>query len=82
MKAACLNLDSPAFFTKWLIDLCVRFATDDGGFGDVAPHISIVGFGNTGWADSGIVCNWQDVQASTGTRGWCNCITALVRYMN
>ena len=63
MKTACLNLDSPAFFTKWLTDLCQDSQREDGGFGDVAPHVNIVGFGNTGWADAGVVCNWQMVPA-------------------
>jgi alpha-L-rhamnosidase len=59
MKTACLNMDAPAFFTKWLVDLCEDSQNDQGGFGDVAPYINIVGFGNTGWSDAGVVCNWQ-----------------------
>jgi len=59
MKTACLNLDAPAFFTKWLVDLCQDSQRADGAFGDVAPHINIVSHGNTGWSDAGPVCNWQ-----------------------
>lgn len=59
MKTACFNLDAPAFFTKWLIDLCEDSQRADGAFGDVAPHVKVVHHGNTGWSDAGPVCNWQ-----------------------
>jgi len=59
MKTACLNMDAPGFYTKWLVDLCDDSQRADGAFGDVAPHISIVGYGNTGWTDAGEVCNWR-----------------------
>jgi alpha-L-rhamnosidase len=81
MKTACLNLDSPAFFTKWLTDLCQDSQREDGGFGDVAPHISIVSFGNTGWADAGVVCNWQMYKLYGDTRVAQRHYPALVRYM-
>ena len=68
MKTACLNLDSPAFFTKWLTDLCQDSQREDGGLGDVAPHVNIVGFGNTGWADAGLVCNWRMYEMYGDTR--------------
>ncbi len=82
MKTACLNLDSPAFFTKWLTDLCQDSQREDGGLGDVAPHVSIVGFGNTGWADAGVVCNWQMYQLYGDTRVVQRHYPALVRYMD
>jgi alpha-L-rhamnosidase len=81
MKTACFNLDSPGFFTKWLIDLCQDSQNDAGGFGDVAPHINIVSFGNTGWADSGLVCNWQMYQMYGDTRVIEKHYPALERYM-
>ena len=68
MKTACLNMDAPAFYTKWLIDLCDDSQRADGAFGDVAPHISIVGYGNTGWSDSGPVCNWRMYEMYGDTR--------------
>ncbi len=82
MKTACLNLDSPAFFTKWLTDLCQDSQRDDGGFGDVAPHVNVVGFGNTGWADSGVVCNWRMYEMYGDTRVVEQHYPALVRYMD
>jgi alpha-L-rhamnosidase len=81
MKTACLNLDAPAFFTKWLVDLCQDSQNAQGGFGDVAPHINVVGFGNTGWADSGLVCNWQMYQLYGDTRVVRQHYPALLRYM-
>lgn len=81
MKAASFNLDGPAFWTKWLIDLCEDSQNDQGGFGDVAPHISIVGFGNTGWADSGLVCNWRMYELYGDTRVIARHYPALERYM-
>ncbi len=68
MKTACLNLDAPGFYTKWLIDLCDDSQRADGAFGDVAPHLGIVGFGNTGWSDAGPVCNWRMYEMYGDTR--------------
>lgn len=59
MKTACLNLDAPGFYTKWLLDLCQDSQRADGAFGDVAPHVNVVSYGNTGWSDAGPVCNWR-----------------------
>lgn len=81
MKTACLNLDSPAFFTKWLTDLCQDSQRADGGFGDVAPHVDVVGFGNTGWADAGLVCNWQMIEMYGDTRVVRQHYPTMVRYM-
>jgi alpha-L-rhamnosidase len=81
MKTACLNLDAPGFFTKWLVDLCDDSQNDQGGFGDVAPHINVVGFGNTGWADSGIVCNYRMYEMYGDTRVLARHYAELERYM-
>ncbi len=82
MKTACLNLDSSAFFTKWLIDLCQDSQREDGALGDVAPHVNVVGFGNTGWADAGPVCNWRMYEMYGDTRVVRQHYPALVRYMD
>lgn len=82
MKTACFNMDSPGFFTKWLTDLCDDSQREDGGLGDVAPHVNIVGFGNTGWADAGVVCNWQMYQLYGDTRVVRRHYPALLRYMD
>src|SRR5512143_3449483 len=64
------------------MDLCEDSQRADGGFGDVAPHISIVGYGNTGWSDSGVVCNWQMYKLYGDTRVVRQHYPALVRYMD
>jgi alpha-L-rhamnosidase len=81
MKTACLNLDAPAFYTKWLVDLCQDSQRADGGFGDVAPHLSVVSHGNTGWSDSGPVCNWRMFELYGDTRVLETHYPALVRHM-
>lgn len=82
MKTACLNMDAPAFFTKWITDLCQDSQNEQGAFGDVAPHIKIVGFGNTGWADAGLVCNLQMFNLYGDTQILQNHYRSLVRYMD
>lgn len=59
MKTACINMNSPAFYTKWLRDLCDDSQREDGAFGDVAPHIDSTKYGNTGWTDAGPICAWR-----------------------
>ncbi len=81
MKTACLNLDAPGFYTKWLVDLCQDSQRADGAFGDVAPHVSIVGYGNTGWSDAGPVCNWLMYEMYGDTRVLAEHYEALVRHM-
>ncbi len=81
MKTACLNLDAPGFYTKWLIDLCQDSQRADGGFGDVAPHVSIVGYGNTGWSDAGPVCNWRMYEMYEDPRVLAAHFDSLVRHM-
>ncbi len=58
-NAATYNMDSAAFYTKWIRDLnlCQRA---DGAYPHIAPNPfgnhSWVSEGVTGWADAGIVC--------------------------
>ncbi len=82
MKTACLNMDSPAFYTKWLDDLCLDSQAKNGGFDDVAPGLSEVHFGNTGWSDSGPVCNWRMFEMYDDTRVMRRDYPALARYMD
>lgn len=82
MKTACLNMDAPAFYTKWLRDLCEDSQRADGGFGDVAPHVSVVSFGNTGWSDAGPVCNWRMYELYGDTRVLEQHYGSLVRHMD
>jgi alpha-L-rhamnosidase len=81
MKTACLNMDAPAFYTKWLRDLCADSQNEAGGFGDVAPHFRSVGFGNTGWTDAGPVCVWRMYEMYGDERVMAEHYPALVRHM-
>ena len=58
-KAAAFNRDIAPFYTKWLVDLVQDSQNDAGMFGDVAPHLSMVGFGNAAWEDAGVVCTYR-----------------------
>jgi alpha-L-rhamnosidase len=80
MKTACFNMDAPGFYTKWLVDLCDDSQRADGALGDVAPHVSIVSHGNTGWSDSGPVCNWRMYEMYGDTRVLEQHYAALVRH--
>ena len=51
-------------------------------FGDVAPHVSIVSYGNTGWSDAGPVCNWRMYEMYGDTRVLGRHYDALVRHMD
>lgn len=82
MKTACLNQDAASFYTKWLADLCEDTQRADGGFGDVAPHINLVGFGNTGWTDAGPICAWRMFEMYGDTRALERHYAALVRHMD
>lgn len=82
MKTACLNMDAPGFYTKWLADLCQDSQRADGGFGDVAPHVNVVGYGNTGWTDAGEVCNWRMYELYGDTHVLKQHYPALLRHMD
>ena len=61
LRAATLNCDVHAFFTKWLIDL-VDGQRPDGQFPMVAP-VKVAGDdGGPGWADAGVICPWTIYQ--------------------
>jgi alpha-L-rhamnosidase len=82
MKTACFNMDASAFYTKWLRDLCEDSQREDGGFGDVAPHISVVGYGNTGWSDAGPICAWRMYEMYGDRRVLAEHYPALVKHMD
>jgi hypothetical protein len=58
VRTATLNCDVQAFFTKWLVDLCVDGQRADGQFPCVAP-VKVAGpDGGPAWADAGVICPW------------------------
>jgi len=57
IRAATLNTDVQAFFTKWLVDL-EDGQRGDGQFPMVAP-VKVAGDdGGPAWADAGVICPW------------------------
>jgi alpha-L-rhamnosidase len=57
VRAASLNADIQAFFTKWLVDLDDGQRAD-GQFPMVAP-VKVAGDdGGPAWADAGVICPW------------------------
>jgi len=57
IRTACMNTDTHAFFTKWLVDLADAQRAD-GQFPRVAPVKTGNNDGGPAWADAGIICPW------------------------
>ncbi len=57
IRAACMNTDVQAFFTKWLTDLADAQRAD-GQFPMVAPLRVAGDDGGPAWADAGVICPW------------------------
>ena len=57
IRAACMNADVQAFFTKWLVDLADAQRAD-GQFPMVAPLKVAGDDGGPAWADAGVICPW------------------------
>ncbi len=60
-RAATLNCDVEAFFTKWLVDLDDGQRAD-GQFPMVAPVKVAGNDGGPAWADAGVICPWTIYQ--------------------
>lgn len=61
IRAAALNTDVQAFFTKWLVDV-TDAQRADGQFPMVAP-VKVAGDdGGPAWADAGVICPWTIYQ--------------------
>ncbi len=58
LRAAALNTDVHAFFTKWLVDLDEDGQRADGQFPCVAPVVVAGPDGGPAWADAGVLCPW------------------------
>ena len=82
MKTACFNLDSPAFYTKWLVDVCDDAQRADGAFCDVVPPLHEVDYGNAGWSDVAPLCNWRMFEMYDDTRVLRQHYPALLKYVD
>jgi alpha-L-rhamnosidase len=60
-RTACFNMDTAAFFTKWMQD--IRDAQlPNGAFSDVTPRIVVMNPGSPAWADAGVIIPWTIYQ--------------------
>lgn len=66
-NTAAFNMDTSAFFTKWLVDIADA-QEEDGSFTDVAPSRVYTRFapngpkGAPGWGDAGVIIPWRMYQ--------------------
>jgi alpha-L-rhamnosidase len=67
IRAATLNEDVQAFFTKWLLDV-QDAQRADGEFTMVAPAKIAGDGGGPAWADAGVICPWTLYQVYGDTR--------------
>ncbi|NJL30636.1 MAG: hypothetical protein HC898_02820 [Phycisphaerales bacterium] len=56
IRTACFNMDSAAFYSKWLTDLSDA-QLPDGDYTKVAPDY-MKSEGGPGWSDAGVICPW------------------------
>jgi alpha-L-rhamnosidase len=61
VRTSCTNMDTAAFFTKWMIDV-EDAQHDSGAFTNVSPDI-INEEGSPAWADAGVIVPWTMYQA-------------------
>jgi alpha-L-rhamnosidase len=67
IRAATLNEDVQAFFTKWLVDV-QDAQRADGEYPTVAPLKVAEDDGGPAWADAGVICPWTIYQVYGDTR--------------
>jgi len=66
-STACFNMDTAAFFTKWVQD--IRDAQlPNGAFSDVTPRVVVITPGSPAWADAGVIVPWTIYQCYGDTR--------------
>ena len=66
-RTACFNMDTGAFFTKWMQDV-EDAQTPEGAFPDGAPRVVFLKAGSPAWADAGIIVPWTMYQCYGDTR--------------
>jgi len=81
IRAACMNNDVQAFFTKWLVDL-EDAQRADGQFPMVAPLKVAGDDGGPAWADAGVICPWTIHDVYGDRRALERHYPAMVRFMD
>ena len=81
IRAATLNADVHAFFTKWLVDVDDG-QRKDGQFPMVAP-VKIAGDdGGPAWADAGVICPWTIYDVYGDKRILAKHYSAMTRFID
>ena len=60
-RTACFNMDTAAFFTKWMWDV-VDAQSPEGAFSNVSPRAVSMGDSAAAWADAGVIVPWTIYQ--------------------
>ncbi|HEX5322638.1 MAG TPA: glycoside hydrolase family 78 protein [Capsulimonadaceae bacterium] len=67
VRTGCFNMDSSAFFTKWMVDV-EDAQSAEGGFSDVSPRIVDNSDGAPAWGDAGVIVPWTIYRCYGDTR--------------
>lgn len=83
-RTACFNMETAAFFEKWLRDL-VDAQTEDGAFPDIAPLLDFsamdMSHGAPAWGDAGVIIPWTIYTNYADRRILERCYPAMERWM-
>lgn len=86
-NAAAYNMDTAAFFDKWLVDIGDA-QTAEGAFTDVAPSIVYTRFapnpprGAPGWGDAGVIIPWRMYERYGDIGVLDRCYDGMVRWLD
>ena len=79
-RTACYNMDTAAFFTKWVQDV-EDGQLPSGAFPDVAPRVVVTGDGSPAWAEAGVIVPWTLYQCYGDTGILAKHYEAMRRFM-
>ncbi len=80
-RTACLNMDSAAFFTRWMTNV-EDAQSSEGAFPDVAPRLVTNTDGAPAWGDAGIFLPWTLCQLYGDRRIIERHYAAMTRWMD
>jgi alpha-L-rhamnosidase len=79
-RAATLNADTEAFYTKWLVDV-EDAQRPDGEFPKVSPQKAAGDDGGPAWADAGVICPWTVYEVYGDTRELSRHYASMCRFI-
>jgi len=80
-RTASFNMDTAAFFTKWMQDV-EDSQSSEGGFADVAPRVVVPYDAAPAWGDAGVIVPWTIYQCYGDTRIVARHYDAMARWMD